>query len=188
MLALAVALAVTATSLPRVARADDAMDPGEVGAVTSIGTLLVTSLVGGLMMGRATNTFTRDAGTDIAGFGFAAAPLAGHLVNGEYARAAAFSATPLVMAGADFGLMQASPNVIDQQGSPKTRVPFAIYFTVGLTSGVVGVVDTLFATYRRDKRRERDAHDQAPRTVFSDLHVLPLVGRDGGTLSVGGTF
>ncbi len=185
-LALAVSLAVTAASLPRVARADDAMDPGELGAVTSIGTLLVTSLVGGLMMGRATNTFTRNAGTDVAGFGFAAAPLAGHLVNGEYARAAAFGATPLVMAVGDVALMQHEPNVIDEEGTSATRVPFAIFFTVGLASGVVGIVDTMFATYRRDKRREHDGGQE--HAVFSDLHVVPLVGRDGGSLSVGGTF
>ncbi len=187
MLVLAVSLAVTAASLPRSARADDeAMDPGELGAVTGIGTLLVTSLVGGLMMGRATNTFTRNAGTDIAGFGFAAAPLAGHLVNGEYARAAAFTATPLLMAAADVGLMQHSPNVIDQEGTSATRVPFSIFFTVGLTSGVVGIVDTMFATARRD-RRAREG-DKAQHTVFSDLHVVPLVGHGGGTLSLGGTF
>jgi hypothetical protein len=185
-LALTVSFAVTAASLPCGARADEAADPGEIGAVTSIGTLLVTSLVGGLMMGRGTNTFTRNAGTDIAGFGFAAAPVAGHLVNGEYVRAAAFSATPLVMAVGDVALMQHDPNVIDEEGTSATRVPFAIFFTIGLTSGVVGIVDTMFATHRRDERRE---HDGTPEhTVFSDLHVVPLVGRDSGSLSVGGTF
>jgi hypothetical protein len=174
---------------PARARADDGEDedfsPSERGAVTSIGTLILTSVAGGILMGRARTDTARDVGTNIAGFGFAAAPLAGHLVNGEYVRGAAFTAAPLLLATADLALMIHEPNVIDEQGTPTTRVPFALFFTVGFTSGVLGIVDTMFATARRDARHR---HDRGAASLFTDLSVVPSVGRDGGTVVLGGTF
>jgi hypothetical protein len=183
---------------PARARADDGdgdgdgdgeeFSPGERGAVTGIGTLILTSIAGGILMGRARTSTARDVGTNIAGFGFAAAPLAGHLVNGEYVRGAAFTAAPLLLATADLALMIHDPNVIDEQGTPTTRVPFALFFTVGFTSGVLGIVDTFFATARRDARARHGKDGQGAAGLFTDLHVLPSVGRDGGTLVLGGTF
>lgn len=179
-------LAVAAAARPAAASPADGPRPGDppvaVALATGTATALIPLVLGVMHTASVSTNGSRNVGLMVAGAGFTLSPLISHIVLGEYARGAAFSAVPLAAEIAMIALVSVNPDAVFA-ASTGTRTTFGALFSFGIFSATLGLVDVALA---RDRWRDR-ARDRLPRPLRG-LTLAPMIGREGGGLLLGGTL
>jgi hypothetical protein len=119
----------------------------------------------------------RNAGFAGSGVGPALAPIVGHVVLGEWGRAAAFGA-PTVAAEIALSAYLASMPDAAFQGTAGTRLGFGLLYTADLLGAAVGVLDVMMA-------RERRRHGPGR---LGGVHAIPVVSAGRAGIVVGGAL
>jgi hypothetical protein len=116
--------------------------------LTGASVLLAGFAAGGLLLGTSPSDDARtSAGWVAIEAGFVLAPLVSHGVEGEWARGAAFAAPPAAMLAGTAVIIGVDPSGIDH-GRIGARLPAWSFLTVGLVTGIAGVIDSAFADTR----------------------------------------
>jgi len=176
-LLVAFALAVAIVGVAPRAYADDA-DAPEQRTMTVLlvgGALeLVPFAVGGTMVASSGDTTVRRASVYVASTGFTLAPLVAHGLMHEWGRGAAFASVPFAC-GVGLAVLMQQPegDVLSQEGTKATRVPFWILASTALAASAAGLFDAALAP----SRARRHA-----------LYVVPGRVPSGAVIQVGGTF
>ena len=119
----------------------------------------------------------RNVGFAVSGVGPALAPIVGHVVLGEWGRAAAFGA-PTVAAEVGLSVfMAAMPDGVFQ-GTPTSRTSFGLIYTADILGAAIGMVDVMMA-------HERARHGKSP---LAGVRVIPTVSPGRAGLVVGGAL
>jgi hypothetical protein len=123
----------------------------------------------------------RDAGFAVAGVGCALAPFVSHVVLGEYARGAAFSAVPVAAELGVVALVTARPDAIFH-GTQLSRTTFGVLFSFDVFGAALGLIDAAMAP----ERARALAGGGARRP--SGVTIVPSLGRGHAGILVGGTL
>jgi hypothetical protein len=163
---------------------DDDDNSGLLAFVTGAATALVPVAIGATMADRGKDDPAKNAGLILAGGGLALSPFTAHAVNGEWKRAAAFSAVPVATEIAISIFLTARPDAV-YQGTKVTRTVFGILFTADVFIAALGLVDASFAG---DRKRERASLAPAKSAAPGLRYVSPTVAGGGFGLTLGGTL
>lgn len=169
---------------PVITTASDDDNSGLLAFVTGAATALVPVAIGATMADRGKDDPAKNAGLILAGGGLALSPFTAHAVNGEWKRAAAFSAVPVATEIAISIFLTARPDAV-YQGTKVTRTVFGILFTTDVFIAALGLVDASFAG---DRKRERALLAPAKSAAPSLRYVSPTVAGGGFGLTLGGTL
>jgi hypothetical protein len=119
-----------------------------VAFVTGACVFLAGFAAGGLLLGTSQGDDARtSAGWVAIEAGFVLAPLVSHGVEGEWTRGMAFAAPPAAMLAGTAVIIGVDPSGIDH-GQIGARLPAWSFLTVGLITGIVGVIDSTLADTR----------------------------------------
>ncbi len=137
-------------------------------------TAIVPLAVGGSVLATAgeNDDSPKRIGVHLIIAGLALAPIVSHLISREWKRAAIFAAAPLACAAVAIGLLEGTPNLLDE-GAPPPRIAFGAALALEIVATGIGLVDSLMI-----KDRARKTH----------VAVVPTFGRDQIGLSIGGTL
>ena len=122
-------LAAPAPVAPVTTTASDDDDSGLLAFVTGAATALVPVAIGATMADRGKDDPAKNAGLILAGGGLALSPFTAHAVNGEWKRAAVFSAVPVATEIAISIFLTARPDAVYQGkfGCPRGFVFFGCF-------------------------------------------------------------
>jgi hypothetical protein len=178
-LALACACVCAVSAAP--ARADDGEGPASgsdprttraffAGVVLE----LAPFAVGGMMIADSGNRTVRRASVYVSTTGFTLAPLVAHGLEGEWGRGAVFASVPFAC-GVGLAVLMQQPDgdVLTEEGTKTTRIPFWIMASSALAASAAGVIDAALAPGRSR------AHG---------LYFAPSRVPSGVAMNVGGTF
>jgi hypothetical protein len=166
------------------AREADDDSSGLLAFVTGAATALVPVAIGATIADRGKSDPAKNTGLLIAGAGVALAPFTAHAINGEWKRAAAFSAVPIATEIAISALLAARPDAV-YQGDKITRTIFGVLFTTDVFIAALGIVDASFAG---DRKRERALAAPVKSAAPTLRYVSPTVAGGGFGLTLGGTL
>ncbi len=164
--------------------ADDDDASGLLAFVTGAATALVPVAIGATIADRGKTDPAKNTGLIVAGAGVALAPFTAHAINGEWKRAAAFSAVPIATEIAISALLAARPDAV-YQGDKITRTIFGVLFTTDVFIAALGIVDASFAG---DRKRERALAVPAKSAAPTLRYLSPTVAGGGFGLTLGGTL
>lgn len=163
-------LAVLCGSSPVLAQAT-ADEPPVVASVAIGASIAFGALtVGGIELATHDRIATRRAGAYTMLYGFVLAPIASHVIAGEWSRAALFGAIPLAAALSATVMIESSPTLLTD-GSIAQRRALTVCYTLDLLAAAVGLYDSMHAGDRARERR---------------VSIAPLVGRSELGVMVGG--
>jgi hypothetical protein len=158
---------------PPPARAARRRDPPiGVALGAGIATAMIPLALGAMHTAGAVSDESRNAGLIVAGAGIALAPIAAHIVLGEWKRAAIFGAAPLAAEIATIAYLAARPDAVFK-GTPVTRTAWGAIFSLDLFGAAIGLVDVMLAGERWQRR---------------DLAIVPSVGQGRFGLALGGVL
>jgi hypothetical protein len=154
---------------------DSAGEPPGVALSTGVGVglALLPMVAGGAAVTRSQTIGGRRRAVQLIALGVGTAPVASHLIAGEWSRAAAFGAVSLSAAALVVGVLERSPGVVSD-----TKRPAGALLVVGLAVEIfaagAGLMDSLTAGERRGGRVR--------------LRVLPGMGQRALALAVAGAL
>jgi hypothetical protein len=138
----------------------------------SVATAMIPLGLGAAHAATATTDAGKNLGLEVAGVGTALAPIVGHIVLGEWKRAAAFGVAPVVGEIGLIAYMTKSPSATFH-GSDAALALFATFFLTNLLGSAVGMTDVVMVNER---------------TALPRVTVAPMAlgGRYG--LTIGGSL
>jgi hypothetical protein len=142
-----------------------------VSLVAGLLTALVPMAVGGSLLANDDDD-SKHRGIYVMQSGLLLAPFVSHAVAGEWARGALFALPGVAGEAAMVGILTAYPDV-SSQGLPQSRIPFAACLGLSLGGAAAGLVDSLLAGERWDRRH---------------LRLAPSLGPHQAAILVGGTL
>jgi hypothetical protein len=164
---------------PRAAPAS-ADPPVTTAVVASMVTILVPLVIGvSFVTAQAQVPATdglRNAGFAVSGVGPALGPIVGHVVLGEWGRAAAFGAPTVAAEVALSAYVATMPDAVFQ-GTNFSRLGFGLIYSADLLGAAIGVLDVMMA---RERRR-----GPGP---LGGVRVIPTVGSGRAGIVVGGAL
>jgi hypothetical protein len=158
------------------AAAEEEHEP-PVGVALGLGVAVaaVPLCAGGVRFATSDEVGVRQQGLWTMLAGLTVAPVVGHLVVREWARAGIFAIAPLAGSVVTLALVQSYPELLDH-GHPAVRVSFGFGLSLAVVGAVVGLGDLPGASDRWRKRRARV------------LAAAPLIGGGSGGVGIGGHF
>jgi hypothetical protein len=139
-------LALAAFSLP--ARAEEPKRPDSaVAFMTGAAVFLVGMGVGGTILATSSNRSQDNAAWLTMNASFTLAPLAGHATAGEWGRGLLFSAPPALTLAGTGTLFAIEPDAVRHGNRIEQRWLWG-FFTAGLVTSAIGVIDGAFAGER----------------------------------------
>jgi hypothetical protein len=155
--------------------------PVATAVVASMATILVPLVIGvSFVTAQAQIAATdglRNAGFAVSGVGPALAPIVGHVVLGEWGRAAAFGAPTVAAEIALSAYLAAMPDAAFQ-GTAGTRLGFGMIYTADLLGAAIGILDVMMV-------RERRRRGPGP---LGGVHAIPVLGAGRAGIAVGGAL
>jgi hypothetical protein len=155
--------------------------PVTTALVASMATILVPVVIGlSFVTAQAQVPATdglRNAGFAVSGVGPALAPIVGHVVLGEWGRAAAFGAPTVAAEVALSAYLAAMPDAAFQ-GTAATRLGFGLMYSADLFGAAIGVLDVMMVRERRGRR-------PGP---LDGVRVMPMVSAGRAGIVVGGAL
>jgi len=132
--------------------------------------------IGGTMVANASDATVRRAGVYVSSAGLTLAPLLAHGMMSEWARGVPFAAVPFAC-GVGLAVLMQQPqgDVLSEQGTATTRVPFWALASLSLAASSFGLFDAALAPSRARSRTHA-------------LYLIPSRVPAGALINVGGTF
>ena len=161
----------------------DADPPVALALITGAATAILPAALGAIHTAGVTSDADgpRNVGFAVAGAGFALAPIAAHVVLGEWTRAAAFGAVPVAAEIGGCALLAARPDALFH-GTVLSRTTFAVLFSADIFGSALGMVDVVMAGERARARRKRAV------AWPHGLTIAPRVGAGHAGLVLGGAL
>jgi hypothetical protein len=146
-LALTAPAAAQTVSPATPASAPSRKPPLAAAVLCGVGTALIPLVLGATFTATAHSDSGRNLGLQVAGVGPALAPIAGHLVLGEWTRAAAFGAAPVLGEIGMVTYMHLKPQATFHGGDGDLAI-FATFFLLDLLGATVGMTDVVMVNER----------------------------------------
>ena len=154
--------------------AEDAIEPRlGLAMATGVATAVAPLCAGGAIFAGSEEIGRRQEGLWVALAGLTAAPVVGHLIAREWARAGIFGVAPLVGSALTLAMVYSYPDLLDH-GNATVRVTFGFGLSLAVVGTVVGLADLPGASQRWRRRHK--------------VVVTPVAGAGGGGLALGGRF
>jgi hypothetical protein len=141
------AAAQTVSPATPIASAPARKPPLFAAMLCGVGTALIPLALGATYTATAHTDAGRNLGLQVAGVGPALAPIAGHLALGEWTRAAAFGAAPVLGEIGMVTYMHLKPQATFHGGDGDLAI-FATFFLLDLLGATVGLTDVALVDER----------------------------------------
>lgn len=138
----------------------------------SVATAMIPLGLGAAHTATASTDAGKNLGLEVAGVGTALAPIVGHLILGEWKRAAAFGVAPVAGEVGLIAYMTKNPQATFH-GSDAALALFATFFLTNLLGSAVGMTDVVMVNER---------------TSLPRVSMVPMFGGGRYGLSLGGSL